>query len=736
MPRPSSAPPHQTKQINFRDQHHEDDEEDEDLNPYFAVAQTVLEDEDESDLKNDKDEPYLFVPKHLAQVNSSIWDHPKGINSTAALLKEALPHIQNDERTFSKSGDSEPFIASRPRESSRFWFGSASALTTPLRSTSPRPFALRSHAQPFYMSVSHPVTVSTAIPVSPYPYTAAANHFNGNYYGNSHVSAPTSPCKPTMPYFDLLQGLRMGVPLALDLSVAVGSAFAWATDQYGSRFIQQCLEHLTMLDCNNNEVNSSLANLILARDVCFEELFVTADCLYALLMDVFGNYVVQRWLECGSRDHQNKLSEMLGSLMPGIACQQSGCRVLQRAFEKLDLGQLEPIYNSIQGHVISLVMDPNGNHVIQKCIEGVPTQCIPFMAEEFVGHVAFLAQHTYGCRVIQRIVDQSNTSSLEGQEIFATAAQRKILLDELLGSTLALVQDQYGNYVVQHVLQGTPSPAIRSRIIGALAGNYVALSCHKFASNVVEKCVIHGNLRERQLILDEILSPISTFNTGQVASFSGYLNDPYDGLLSLGLEVMVKDQFANYVVQKMLDVIKDPPEQRCQLITALTGLVPALRKFSFGKHILMKMDLHLSSQPAPTTVSTKDTLINQHLSAREELPFNNGGVAAASGEFRMPSEGKDFIKQQPHQGGPRTPPGLTTHASSESKAMVVDVPNLISASISSSSAPSSPAKRLSFNKAAFSTAVNNNFQPKATLVNGNHVSSAIPSLDPNDFPPL
>ena len=51
---------------------------------------------------------------------------------------------------------------------------------------------------------------------------------------------------------------------------------------------------------------------------------------------------------------------------------------------------------------------------------------------------------------------------------------------------------------------------------------------------------------------------------------------------------MMKDQFANYVVQKMMDVAE--PAQRKMLIYKVRPHVAALRKFTYGKHILAKLE--------------------------------------------------------------------------------------------------------------------------------------------------
>jgi hypothetical protein len=50
------------------------------------------------------------------------------------------------------------------------------------------------------------------------------------------------------------------------------------------------------------------------------------------------------------------------------------------------------------------------------------------------------------------------------------------------------------------------------------------------------------------------------------------------------LLIMMKDQFANYVVQKMLDVADSAHRKRMML--AIKPHIPALRKYNYGKHII------------------------------------------------------------------------------------------------------------------------------------------------------
>lgn len=167
-----------------------------------------------------------------------------------------------------------------------------------------------------------------------------------------------------------------------------------------------------------------------------------------------------------------------------------------------------------------------------------------------------LSTHPYGCRVIQRILEH------------CTADQTSPILEELHQHTEQLVQDQYGNYVIQHVLEHGRADD-KNQIVGAARGKVLALSQHKFASNVVEKCVTHASRQDRVLLIEEVCS----FLDGSA------------------LYTMIKDQYANYVVQRMIEVAEPP--QRKLLLQKIRPHMASLRKYTYGKHILGKLEKYL-----------------------------------------------------------------------------------------------------------------------------------------------
>lgn len=366
----------------------------------------------------------------------------------------------------------------------------------------------------------------------------------------------------------ILEDFRSGRLVNLQLKDIAGHVTEFAQDQHGSRFIQQKLERAAVPE----------------KQAIFVELLSST---YHLMTDVFGNYVIQKFFEFGTPDQKQALAQRMKGNVLTLSVHMYGCRVVQKAVESLPTDQQVDLIHELEGCVLKCVKDQNGNHVIQKCIEFVNPQYLTFIVDAFKGQVHHLSTHPYGCRVIQRILEH------------CLPEQTVPLLEELHQHCERLVTDQYGNYVIQHVLEHGKVDD-KSKIITALRGKLVVLSTHKFASNVVEKCVAHSSRTERQQLIDEVL----------IAS------DSQQGALF----AMMRDQYANYVIQKMLDVAE--PQQRKNLLIRIRPHITSLRKITFGKHILAKIEKYVNKNPE----------LSQLLQMPPSTPSNgNNGSGSSSG---------------------------------------------------------------------------------------------------------
>lgn len=481
--------------------------------------------------------------------------------------------------------------------------------------------------EPFVAPQGYPVPSAhmPRPPVNAKPFSPGSPNIRRNdapgFGNNGHGNYPL----PESEKLAILEDFRSGRHKKYELADLRGYIVDFSTDQYGSRFIQQKLE------------TSSEAE----KQMVFAEIYPMA---LQLMTDVFGNYVIQKYFEFGLPEQKIALAHVMHNNVLSLSLQMYGCRVVQKALEHLPLAEQTRLVQELEGHVLRCVKDQNGNHVIQKCIECIPLSTnAPFLASSFLNQATQLAMHPYGCRVIQRIFEHG------------PAEQTSALLDELLRQPGQLIQDQYGNYVIQHVLERGKSED-RSRIIHYLQGHVLEYSRHKFASNVVEKCVSFGTNEQRQRLIEEVLTPASLSDISDNEQRSGDQAD-------IPLHLMMRDQFANYVVQKMLDVVDG--EQRDLLLSSIKPQLPQLRKYTYGKHILAKVERMLGLAPsengfsdqarhhysAPSTPrpplrnAFAPNNIREFVPARVETPkFDHNRVAVSQGPGAsavvMPSTGR------------------------------------------------------------------------------------------------
>jgi len=396
--------------------------------------------------------------------------------------------------------------------------------------------------------------------------TNTRSHRNQNDYQNNSYYAGVAG-KSKSPSNGSSSGVSWGI------GAIRGQVCDFAKDQHGSRFIQQQLESPSV----SHEDKQQLFDEVLpfARMLC---------------TDVFGNYVIQKLLDpnVGTPSQQEQLCEtaIKGNVLE-LSMHMYGCRVVQKLVEKVfgeegndarvkyqqpqlrgsagsklhDPDFQDALLEELSPHIVKCVQDQNGNHVVQKCIEQIrPISRIYFILDAFKGNICLMARHPYGCRVVQRVLENCEEDRVSSS------------LSELIAQIQSLVQDQYGNYVIQHIIEGSRDrhPLERKRLIRAVQDNVLPFSMHKFASNVVEKCLQYGDSVERREIIGRMLEV------------------PTDSRKGCPLQQMMKDPYANYVVQKVMDMAE--PDQRELVVVLVKENAPALKRLTYGKHILARLD--------------------------------------------------------------------------------------------------------------------------------------------------
>lgn len=381
-----------------------------------------------------------------------------------------------------------------------------------------------------------------APPPAPKGQTATGKFANQGKKRNGKRNQSNSKQGPAHIYrLPLLEEVRANPKKDYQLKDIYGHAIEFTKDQHGLRFIQQKLP-----DATEEE-----------KEMIFNEI---REILFELMTDVFGNYVIQKYFEHGSAVQQLVLLELMMGHIYELSLQMYGCRVVQRALEAIDLqGQIR-VVDELREYVLVCAKDQNGNHVIQKLIERIPFEHTKFILDALSNQIYHLSTHPYGCRVIQRLLEYSDP------------ADQEMILDELHRFIYYLIQDQYGNYVMQHIIE-RGDPKDRELILVVVLGSVVNFSKHKFALNVIEKCIKYGLAEQRKRILHEVMLGNEDLEQDSVADDSP-------------LALMMKDQYANYVIQKLVEVFDAKSAEKRLLVIKLRQYLKHISlKNSYGKHL-------------------------------------------------------------------------------------------------------------------------------------------------------
>lgn len=317
----------------------------------------------------------------------------------------------------------------------------------------------------------------------------------------------------------------------MPLESFTGQIYDLCKDQHGCRYLQKKLE----------ERNPDQVHMIWAE---------TNQHVIELMTDPFGNYLCQKLLEFCNDDERTVLIQNASQDMVRIALNQHGTRALQKMIEYVSLPQqVHIIIEALRFRVVELIQDLNGNHVIQKCLNKLTAIDAQFIFDAVGNNCVEVGTHRHGCCVLQRCIDH------------ATGDQKLWLIQRITEHARILVQDPFGNYVVQYIID-LNEPTFTEPIVGTFQGCIGQLSRHKFSSNVIEKCLRCAQPVSRDMIVEELLVPQE-------------------------MERLLRDSFANYVIQTALEYAT--PHQKYRLVESIRPILPQIRTTPYGRRIQAKI---------------------------------------------------------------------------------------------------------------------------------------------------
>jgi len=315
------------------------------------------------------------------------------------------------------------------------------------------------------------------------------------------------------------------------LEEIVGQIYPLTKYQAGCRFLQKKLEE------QPDSVHVSIV---------FNEVY---EHLVELMTDPYGQYLVPKLMYYCDKTQRQAIVTKIAPKIASFACHTYGIHGVQKILEYLTDEQVDTFIDVIKSTVVPLGKDAKGNYLLQSFLKQFTAEKNQFIFDAVTDNVLDVCTHKVGCTLVNKCIDHANPVQLAA------------IMDSVAKYCLPLVQDQFGNYVVQHILDNKPSFA--PIISKSMLGNIPMLCVQKFSSNVIEKC-LQVSVNKNPELYDAIMKEVTDAN-----------------LLEL-----LQDKYANFVIQTALDVAND--EQHAHLVKLILPYIHQI-KTPYVMHIQKKI---------------------------------------------------------------------------------------------------------------------------------------------------
>ncbi|KAJ3095509.1 hypothetical protein HK100_005802, partial [Physocladia obscura] len=314
----------------------------------------------------------------------------------------------------------------------------------------------------------------------------------------------------------------------------------------------------------------------------------------------FGNFLVQRCLEVGDREQIRALTTcMLGGIVI-LSCDRFGCHVVQKALDVCDDDLKVSIINELLVAISDTVTHRFACHVWQRVFETkwqlhpysavnlsiLPSTPAPGSPDDFHSEFALTSSMHPAVAVVRRldlclknqwhVIANDESGSLVVQCIFDNCpeSEKRGIVSEVLLHAGEIAKGQWGNWVIQHLLDRGYSPD-KCHIFQVVSHNIHELSVDQFASKVVEKALKTCQKRELYTIIDRVINTSLGINGHPV------------------LIEMMNNQYANYVVQHILTLAE--PQQRDICVKLIAPHLTLLRGSKYGQRVAAIVEKYLRS---------------------------------------------------------------------------------------------------------------------------------------------
>jgi hypothetical protein len=161
--------------------------------------------------------------------------------------------------------------------------------------------------------------------------------------------------------------------------------------------------------------------------------------------DQQASIFLQQKLKVGTAEQKFDIIEAIANQAYPLMINRFGNFLIQRCFEHGTPEQVISIANAIRGNTLCLSMDPFGCHVVQKAFDCVPEEHKAVMVHELLRRIPETVIHRYACHVWQKLFELRWSNEPPQIMIKVNEALRGMWHEVALGET--------GSLVVQNIFE-------------------------------------------------------------------------------------------------------------------------------------------------------------------------------------------------------------------------------------------------------------------------------------------
>lgn len=209
----------------------------------------------------------------------------------------------------------------------------------------------------------------------------------------------------------------------------------------------------------------------------------------------------------------------------------------------------------LANHIVEFSQDQHGSRFIQQKLERATAAEKQLVFNEIVGSAYSLMTDVFGNYVIQKFFE------------YGTQEQRSQLASQVKGNVLNLALQMYGCRVIQKALESIPSEQ-QQEIVRELEGHVLKCVKDQNGNHVVQKCIECVESNALQFIINAFNGQIFTLSTHPygcrviqriLEHCTQDQTSPILAELHMNTEKLIQDQYGNYVIQHVLGELSLTP---------------------------------------------------------------------------------------------------------------------------------------------------------------------------------